>query len=165
MAVQSPGNAAPRAAKPRTPDWRAWTEPSGQWSDFAGHHPERLFNMTKREAQVPKLNTPFAETLKQRRTDLALPVLPSSFNLPLVLKDLQLDDHPMAVEVYIRLSRGVEILPPDLSRQIHPSRVANYKPKTPLLEPRRTLIQSRISDLRFGPNTVSRHPPYHMIHI
>ena len=32
-------------------------------------------------------------------------------------------------------------------------------------EPRRTLIQSRISDLRFGPNTVSRHPPYHMIHI
>jgi hypothetical protein len=26
-------------------------------------------------------------------------------------------------------------------------------------EPRRTLIQSRISDLRFGPNTVSRHPP------
>eukprot|EP01047_Picozoa_sp_COSAG01_P025863 COSAG01_NODE_1648_length_9629_cov_9.733998_5_plen_194_part_00 len=27
-------------------------------------------------------------------------------------------------------------------------------------EPRRTLIQSRISNLRFGPNIVSRHPPY-----
>eukprot|EP01047_Picozoa_sp_COSAG01_P120932 COSAG01_NODE_49689_length_370_cov_0.538745_1_plen_71_part_00 len=42
------------------------------WSDFAGHHPERLFNMAKREAQVLKLNTPFAETLKQlARVDVA----------------------------------------------------------------------------------------------
>ena len=40
----------------------------------------------------------------------------------------------MAVEVYIRLSRGVEILPPDLSAKIKPSRVANYMAKTPLLK-------------------------------
>jgi hypothetical protein len=51
----------------------------------------------------------------------------------LALKDLQQDDHPMAVEVYIRLLRGVEILPPELAAQIKPSRVPNYKPKTPLL--------------------------------
>eukprot|EP01047_Picozoa_sp_COSAG01_P025864 COSAG01_NODE_1648_length_9629_cov_9.733998_6_plen_77_part_00 len=43
----------------------------------------------------------------------------------------------MAVEVYIRLSRGVEILPPDLSCLIRPSQVANYKPKTPLLAKQR----------------------------
>jgi hypothetical protein len=44
--------------------------------------------------------------MRERLEDLALLVLPSMQNLPLVLKDLQQDDHPMAVEVYIRLSRG-----------------------------------------------------------
>ena len=90
--------------------------------------------MAKREAQVLKTDTPFARNLRLRLSDLKLPVLPVPFNLPQILKDIQLDDHPMAVEVYIRLSRGVEILPPDLSAKIKPSRVANYKAKTPLLK-------------------------------
>ena len=104
------------------------------WTAFVSGVPEKQYNMTSREAQVLKTDTPFARNLRLRLSDLKLPVLPVPFNLPQILKDIQLDDHPMAVEVYIRLSRGVEILPPDLSAKIKPSRVANYMAKTPLLK-------------------------------
>eukprot|EP01047_Picozoa_sp_COSAG01_P003378 COSAG01_NODE_98_length_26629_cov_56.866453_28_plen_570_part_01 len=104
-----------------------------EWSACASLYPERQFNMAPRETQVLKLDSPFAQHLRERRADLELPVLPSMQDLPQILKDLQQDDHPMAVEVYIRLSRGVEILPPELAAKIRPSRVPNYKAKTPLL--------------------------------
>ena len=104
------------------------------WTAFASAVPEKQYNMAKREAQVLKTDTPFAKNLQLFRDKLKLPVLPVPFNLPRILKDIQQDDHVQAVEVYIRLSRGVEILSPESSAVIKPSRVSNYKAKTPLLK-------------------------------
>ena len=89
--------------------------------------------MTKAESAVLLLQTSFARNLNDRKEELDQPVLMSKYKLDAILRDLQGDDHPMAVEVYLNMSRGVEILPKEVASSILPTKVENYIPATPLL--------------------------------
>eukprot|EP01052_Picozoa_sp_SAG31_P041130 SAG31_NODE_6153_length_2146_cov_47.561798_1_plen_83_part_10 len=57
-----------------------------------------------------KTNTPFARNLRRRQNELKLQILASAFNLPQILKDIQQDDHPTAVDVratYLGIGPGI----------------------------------------------------------
>lgn len=100
------------------------------WTACMSEHKYKNFDMTEKEAAVLKANTPFAINLRERREELKAPLLPAFWDLPKILKDLQDDEHPQAVEVYLRMSRGVWILPPETAAKMQPTKVENYKPKT-----------------------------------
>ena len=112
-------------------------------------HHLHLSSMTKAESAVLKLQTSFARNLFDRKDELNQPVLMSKYKLDAILRDLQGDDHPMAVEVYLNMSRGVEILPKEVAASILPTKVDNYKPATPLLVRQAKVEIQRHFDLKY----------------
>ena len=119
------------------------------WTDFMQSHHLHLYSMTKAESAVLKLQTSFARNLFDRKDELNQPVLMSKYKLDAILRDLQGDDHPMAVEVYLNMSRGVEILPKEVAASILPTKVDNYKPATPLLVRQAKVEMQRHFDLKY----------------
>jgi hypothetical protein len=55
------------------------------------------------------------------------------YNLPNVLRDLSEDEHPHAAQVYVNLSRGVDVLPAQIQADMPHTAVENYPIKTDLL--------------------------------
>ena len=119
------------------------------WTQFHANHKEKTFNMETRERKVLTQDTPFAKHLAEWNEELQLPILPSKFNLPNVLRDLQNDDHPKAAEVYINLSRGAIVLPQEAADSLNYTEVENYRPKNELLKRQRLKEMQRHFDEGF----------------
>jgi hypothetical protein len=91
---------------------------------------EKTHRVTEREKAILKLQTPFAKHLAALAHKLADPVQPTVFNLTNILEDIKDDDHPVAAEVWITLSRGAHVLPEELRSTMPDTRVENYPVKT-----------------------------------
>ena len=109
-------------------DREAWTRDCKR---TVNHVKDYTKELTVMEAKILRTDTPFALHLKQLQVELQLPILPSIWKLPFLLSEVCQDEHPMAAQVWINWSRGVEMIPQETD--VPATDVANYEPATDLL--------------------------------
>jgi hypothetical protein len=102
------------------------------WSEF-NKTMEKVWNMAELEKKVLASGSVFAANLAKLADQLAEPIQPTVYNLPNVLRDLSDDEHPHAAQVYVNLSRGVDVLPAQIQADMPHTAVENYPIKTELL--------------------------------
>lgn len=103
------------------------------WTKF-NQTSERRWNVADLEKKILATHTPFAKGLAEQLDELAEPVQPTVLNLPNILRDLSEDEHPLAVQVWLRLSRGVDVLPAEIRADMPHTDVTNYPVSDPLLQ-------------------------------
>ena len=122
--------------------------PLGQW---VGYDREAWQTRDRQQRAWPELlqredellqraSTPFAEGLR-RAERRAEPVLEAVADLYAMLRDMAEDDEPATVEVYLRHTRGVQLVPEGV--EIPNTDVDNYRPQTELLRGQRTVELKR----------------------
>jgi hypothetical protein len=103
------------------------------WTAY-NHNKERYWDIAEQEAKVLASGTPFAVHLLEHASELKDPVQPTVFNLPNILRDICDDEHPHAAVVWLRISRGVDLLPKSIREDMHETAVENYPVHDPLLK-------------------------------
>eukprot|EP01047_Picozoa_sp_COSAG01_P064953 COSAG01_NODE_8683_length_2697_cov_19.167436_2_plen_228_part_00 len=93
----------------------------------------RYWNVAELEKKVLASGSKFAKHLSDIQSELSEPVQPTVYNLPNVLRDLSEDDHPLAARIWVRLSRGVDVIPASIIEDMQPTSVENYPVSDPLV--------------------------------
>ena len=135
-------------------DFETWrrTVPVRKWSGYdreawaTAATKECVQDMAAAETKVMQADSVFGKALRAagRRQE---PIMPAVADLGAMLEDMQEDDDEHAVEVYLRQSRGVELVPAGV--EIPPTDVENYRPQTPLLARQRVAELQRHRDRDF----------------
>ena len=135
-------------------DFDTWRRrvPVRKWSGYdreawaTAESKEYVQDTAMAEMRVMQSGSTFGKALREagRRQE---PVMPAVADLDAMLNDMKDDEDAYAVEVYLRQSRGVDLVP--AGTVIPPSDVENYRPKTPLLARQRVAELQRHRDRDF----------------
>lgn len=103
------------------------------WSEY-NTADNRYWNIAELEKKVLASGSKFAKHLSEIQSELSEPVQPTVYNLPNVLRDLSEDDHPLAARIWVRLSRGVDVIPASIIEDMQPTAVENYPVSDPVVQ-------------------------------